>query len=71
MQAVMAGLQIVEQMRRFMDDDVAVGIFGFAGGPPHMGGVARVNAKCHFCGRNVSGPTPWFRLPIRKDSISP
>ena len=35
------------------------------------GGVARVNAKCHFCGRNVSGPTPWFRLSIRKDSIPP
>ena len=73
MQAVMVGLQIVEQMRRFTHDDAVVGILGFLGGPPHMRAVARdaVTTECHFCGRNVRGPTPSFWLPIHKDSAPP
>ena len=33
-----------------MHDDVAAGIFGFVGGPPHLRAVARdaVTARCHF-----------------------
>ena len=44
----MAGLQIVEQMRRFMHDDVVVGISGFVGGPPHMREVVRDAVTWHF-----------------------
>jgi hypothetical protein len=36
MQAVVTGLEIVKQMRRFVDDDVTVRVFGFVGGPAHM-----------------------------------
>lgn len=32
--------------------------------------LATTSAKCQFCGRNVSGQTPSFRMPTHKDSIS-
>jgi hypothetical protein len=36
MQSEVSGLQIVQQVRRLVDDNIAVRIFGLVGGPPHM-----------------------------------
>ena len=40
-QSVMAGLQIVQQVRAFVDDNVTVGIVGLVGGPSNVRKVSR------------------------------
>jgi hypothetical protein len=40
-QCVMAGLQVVQQMRAFVDDNVTVGIGGLVGGPSNVRKVSR------------------------------
>jgi hypothetical protein len=37
----MAGLQVMQQMRAFVDDNVTVGIVGLVGGPSNVRKVSR------------------------------
>jgi len=48
MQSEVSGFQIVQQVRRLVDDNIAVGIFGLVGGPPHMREVSREAIACHL-----------------------
>jgi hypothetical protein len=62
MQSVVLGFQIVQQVRRFVDDDVAVWIFGFVGGPPHVRKVSR--------GQSIAFHLDfvWFEAMIPKET---
>src|ERR1035437_1353404 len=51
MQSIVPGLQIVQQVRCFVDNDVTVWIFGFVGGPPHVRKVSCDAIACHLDSR--------------------
>lgn len=44
----MAGLQIVQQMRAFVDDNITVGIGGLVGGPSDVRKVSREAVASYF-----------------------
>jgi|HubBroStandDraft_4_1064222.scaffolds.fasta_scaffold72484_3 hypothetical protein len=53
----MTGLEIVKHMRRFVDDDVAVRVFGLVGGSPHVRELARDAVVRHL-------DSLWFETVI-------
>src|SRR5260370_35731341 len=62
MQSVVRGLQILQQVRRLMDDDVTVWILGLIGGQPHVRKVS--------CGHAIAFHTDflWFESVVPKQS---
>ena len=57
LQSEVPGLQIVQHVRRLVDDDVTVRVTGFVGGPPYMRKVSCQAIACHL-------DIVWFELII-------